>query len=209
MKTIALIGQKGGTGKTTLATILAVAFEMDGFPTHAIDLDPQASLCGWSDDRGPHAPAVSGILPARLQKALQAAEADGVKVCIIDTAGRAEQAAMAALKAADLAIIPMQPSAADLRTIEAAKEQLKMAGDPPHFAVLCRSRSRGGRAVEAREFLEGQGITVCPHEIGDRVTYQDAFNTGMSPQEFEPTGRAADECNHVYMYARQKVGEIA
>ncbi|WMS45376.1 ParA family protein (plasmid) [Acuticoccus sp. MNP-M23] len=205
MKTIAFIGQKGGTGKTTLASALAVAFESDGIPTRGIDLDPQASLAGWSDDRGAFAPEVVVTVAPRLQRELDAAARAGAQVCLIDTAGRAEESSMAAVKAADLVIIPMQPSAADLKTAASVLNTIKLGGNPPHFAVLTRVKTRGSRADEARQFLEGQGIKVCPYEISDRVTFQDATASGMAPQEFEPSGRAAEECRHVYEFSRQKI----
>ena len=126
MNTIAIIGQKGGTGKTTLAEILAVAAELDGIVTAAIDLDPQASLCHWSDLRGADTPIVIDTQPARLPKTLETAKSQGVGLCVIDTAGRAEQAALAACKAADLVLIPVQPTVTDLKTVEAAADIIKL-----------------------------------------------------------------------------------
>lgn len=208
MKIISLIGQKGGTGKTTLAQILAVAFELDGTAAKGIDLDPQGSFCRWGDERGRYAPEVVETVPVRLEKAIETARGEGVGICIIDTAGRAEQASMAATKIADLVLVPMQPSAADLRTVEAVTETLRLAGKQTNaFAILTRVKGRGSRHEEAAQFLQDNGLLVCPHIIGDRVTYQDAAAAGMAPQEFEPSGRAAHECRNVYKFVSQQVGK--
>ena len=77
MQTIALIAQKGGTGKTTLALSLAVAAEKHGIPTLIVDLDPQASACKWGDRRTAERPAIIDAQPARLQQALLKAEQAG------------------------------------------------------------------------------------------------------------------------------------
>jgi chromosome partitioning protein len=88
MKTIALIAQKGGAGKTTLALSLAIAAERTGATSVIIDLDPQATACNWGDRRKADVDAQ----PARLQSALQKAEEASVDIAIIDTPPRSEQA---------------------------------------------------------------------------------------------------------------------
>lgn len=208
MKVISIIGQKGGTGKTTLAEILSVAAELEGIVTAAIDLDPQASLCHWSDLRGMDSPIVIDTQPGRLPKTLETAKAQGVGLCIIDTAGRAEQAALAACKAADLVLIPVQPTVTDLKTVEAAADIIKLAGNPRSIVVLTRVKPRGERHSETMEWLKGQGFDVCPHYLGDRVTYQDASGAGRTPQEFEPLGKAAFECKQVFEFARNLVNTV-
>ena len=100
MKTIALLAQKGGTGKTTLALSLAVAAEQNGVVVVVIDLDPQATACNWGDRRQAETPIIVDAQPARLNQALERARAGGVDIAIIDTPARSEQAAMAAAKAA-------------------------------------------------------------------------------------------------------------
>lgn len=73
MKTLAIISQKGGVGKTTIATALAVAAEKDGKIVAVFDLDPQASAAFWKDTREADTPAVVAIPPSRLQHVLKAA----------------------------------------------------------------------------------------------------------------------------------------
>lgn len=65
MKTIALVSQKGGVGKTTLATGLAVAAHQAGLSAAIFDLDPQASAAFWKDTREAAEPAVVPIPAAR------------------------------------------------------------------------------------------------------------------------------------------------
>lgn len=207
MKVISLIGQKGGTGKTTLAQILAVSSVRAGHTTIGIDLDPQTSLCTWGDLREDEDPAIFDTQHSRLSKTLDAAREQGVDVAIIDTAGRAEQAAMAAANASDLVILPLQPTTADLTTVEASQSIIQLAKTPAFFAVLMRVKPQGTRHLETKAFLESKGIPVCPHMIGDRVIYQDAGGLGQVPVEFDPGGKAALESKEVYKYTFSKVGK--
>ncbi len=200
MKTLAIIGQKGGTGKTTLAQILLVAFERAGFTACGFDLDPQTSLSSWGDLRDSDHPVIMPLPHSRLSNGLEAAEKDGVDVTIIDTAGRAERAALDAAKAADLVLLPLQPTSADLMTANASADLIKMAGDPMNAFLLVRVRPQGTRHKEAADFLEGNGLSLCPATLGERVTYQDAAAAGQTPQEFDPDSKAALECDHVFKF---------
>ena len=72
MKTLAIISQKGGVGKTTIATALAVAAEAEGKSVAVFDLDPQASASFWKDTRGAATPSVVALPASRLQHVLKA-----------------------------------------------------------------------------------------------------------------------------------------
>ena len=205
MKVIAVIGQKGGTGKTTLTQVLTVAAEQAGLITAGIDLDPQVSLCKWSDTRQQDAPLVIDTQPARLPHTLDTARKQGVGLVVIDTAGRAEHASLAAAKAADLVIIPLQPTVADLQTLEAARDVIKLAGNPPSLAVLTRIKATGERHAESMEWLKAQNMPTCPVMLGDRVAYQDAYAVGQTPMEFEPRGKAAEECKLLYEFVSKLI----
>ena len=136
MYTIALIAQKGGTGKTTLAVSLAVAAGQVGLTLIIFDLDPQATACNWKDRRKGDGPVVIDAQPSRLAAALEKAEENGVDFAVIDTPARYEQSALAAAKVADLVLIPCRPQAYDLETIPNTKEILALAGNTPALAIL-------------------------------------------------------------------------
>ena len=108
MYTIALLAQKGGTGKTTLAVHVAADFEGAGGSAALVDLDPQASAALWGDKRG-RSPFVGAVPAARLEAALAAARRSGAGLVVIDTAPHSESAALAAARAADLALVPLRP----------------------------------------------------------------------------------------------------
>ena len=131
----------------------------------------------------------------------------GVDLLVIDTAGRTEQAAMAAARAADLVLVPLQPSVMDLKTVRATADLIALAGAPERVAVLMRVKAAGGaRQDETRAWLERQGMPVCPAAIGDRVTFQDAYAQGLGVTEFEPGGKAAAEVRQVYLHIKRILG---
>ena len=85
MDIIAVIAQKGGTGKTTLTLALAVAAQLAGKVTAIVDLDPQATASNWSDRREAESPVVVSAQPARLPHVLTSAETSGAAMVLIDT----------------------------------------------------------------------------------------------------------------------------
>jgi chromosome partitioning protein len=208
MHTIALIAQKGGTGKTTLGLGLAVAAVRDGKTALVVDLDPQSSACNWKDRRQAEAPIVTDSQPPRLPTVLKSAEENGVDLVIIDTPARLEQSALAAARVADLAIIPCRASPEDLQTIPSTQEILRLAGDKPAFVVLNALPPSGHRHEQARKFFEGLSIAVCPGTIGNRVAFGDASTLGQTPQEYDPSGKAAEEILQVYNYTIRTVGML-
>lgn len=135
MYTVAILSQKGGTGKTTLTLHLAVASERAGRPAAVIDLDPQASAAGWKDSRSAETPAVVPVPAARLRQALDAARAGGAAITFIDSAPHATEAALAAAEVADLVLIPCRAGILDLRAIGTTARTIKLSGKQA-FVVL-------------------------------------------------------------------------
>ena len=149
MRTVSIISQKGGAGKTTLALNLAGASESAGFQTVVIDLDPQASAKGWHDHRNQEAPVVISAHASRLTEVIDTAKEHGADLCIIDTAPHSETTALAAAKAADLVLIPCRPAVFDLRAISSSVDLTQIAGKPA-LIVINAAPPRGPLAIRRR-----------------------------------------------------------
>lgn len=198
MLTLAVIAQKGGTGKTTLALSLAVAAEASGRSVLVIDLDPQASACKWSDRRERDAPAVMDAQPARLAAALAKAEQAGIDIVIVDTPARVEQAAAEAAKVADLVLIPCKPSILDLETLRATAELVHGRARRPPLVILNAVPAQGTRHEQAVEAITAMGLAVCTAHVGQRVAFEYAAQAGLTVTEYEPGGRAASDIRQLY-----------
>ena len=148
MLTIALISQKGGSGKTTLARSLAIAFERGGQATAIIDMDPQASAALWSKRRESGQPEVIPTVLPLLADVLKAAK-DTVEIVLIDTPPKNADVAIAAAKAADIVIIPCRAQIDDIETLPATKQILDVTGKKPTFVVLNGVPSNPARVKEA------------------------------------------------------------
>ena len=147
---IAIVAQKGGTGKTTLALTIAVAAEQAGRTAVVLDIDPQATACKWGDRREASTPVVLDAQPARLSRALAAAEAQGVDLVVIDTPARLETAALEAARLSSLVVIPCRPLIFDIETVPTSTQIVTLVGGPPVVAVLNATPARGRRAVQTR-----------------------------------------------------------
>ena len=119
IRTLALISQKGGSGKTTLTLALAAAHERAGGSAAVIDLDPQGSATVWGRLREGVPPVVIAAHPPRLARVVEAAADAGTSLVVIDTAPREAGGAAEAARLADLVLIPCRPSAVDLAAIPA------------------------------------------------------------------------------------------
>ena len=200
MDVVAVIAQKGGVGKTTLALSLAVAAQRAGKTTAIVDLDPQATACNWGDRRNSDTPVIVSAQPARLPQILKSAEDMGAQFVVIDTPPRAEQAAMSAAKAANLILIPCRPAVFDLDTVSTTLELIRHAGNSSIAGILNGVPARGSRGEQAADVIKGLEIPVCPASFGHRAAFSDAGAVGQSAQEYEPTSKAAEEIDQVYKF---------
>ena len=200
MHILAIIGQKGGSGKTTTALGLAVTASLAGRSVAVIDLDPQATATHWSDRRSEDTPAVVSCQVSRLAHVLAAATKEGAQLAIIDTPGKSTDAAIAAAKAADFVLMPIQPQLFDIETLSSVQDILTLAGNPPAAVLINRAAVQGKRHIETHAAAVAQGFTVCPVILFARAAHGDAGNIGQSAAEYEPKGKAAQEMADLYAY---------
>lgn len=192
MYTVALVCQKGGAGKTTMAVHLAVEGQRCGYRTLLIDIDPQASAAKILDRRGDEPPDVTTEAAGRLERAVKAAQDQGYELVIVDTAPQADRAAAQAAKIADLVVAPLQPSIVDLDAVDATIDVCKLAGAPILF-VLNRVPTRG-REIEGTEAaIRKRGMKVSAARWGERKAFKYPFMRGLVAQEVEPDSQAAVE----------------
>lgn len=199
MKILAILSQKGGVGKTTLATCLAVAAEADGKKAAIFDLDPQATASFWLDVRGPDTPAVISVQSVRLPAMLKAAKEAGTDLAIIDGAAVARDVAFEAARAADYVLIPTKAAVFDtmsmMSTIEIVRQQHK-----PFSIVLTFVPPAGQETNDAQKAAAELKAGICPVHIGNRKAYFRAQSEGKAVQEFEPSGKGALEIKRLYKY---------
>ena len=199
MKVVAIIAQKGGAGKTTITIAAACAATASRIPTAIVDLDPQASATSWADRRDRDDPVVIPAQPPRLDKILEAAAGEGIRLAFLDTAPRADQSGVAAARAADLILVPCRPAVVDLETVFTTADLARaVAPATPLLCVLNAVPPRGPLEDQARRLLADAGLDVARPAIGNRIAISHASTGGLSPQEYEPAGKAADELGRLY-----------
>ena len=204
MYTITLVAQKGGTGKTTLAVNLAVAAEAGGHRAVLIDLDPQASAAGWGDHRTLDRPVVAPVPATRLDDALGAARSHGADLTIIDTAPHSESSALAAARAADLALIPLRPGILDLRALGTTADICLLARRPA-AVVLNQAPPRGPMPGQAAAVIAESNLDVVPHRVGARVAFVHSLTIGLGVVEHEPEGKAAAEIRKLLAWVWERI----
>jgi chromosome partitioning protein len=199
MKTIAIVSQKGGAGKTTIAVHLATAAASAGHAAAIIDLDPQGTAASWGDRRQAEAPEVVSGQAARLPVLIDAAKTGGADLLVLDTAPNADQTALRAAQLAELVLVPCRAAAFDLEAIKTTLTLTQIA-QKPSFVVLNAVPPRSSVGREAADGLVGQGAWVAPVMLFQRAAFAHGVIDGRTAQEFEPGGKAAEEVNRLYLW---------
>lgn len=193
---VAVAQRKGGAGKSTLAANLAAAFAGDGARVALLDTDPQSTLGHWYKARGEaggKAAALAFETPAgwRVPGA-----ADRFRrshdIILLDTPPHDDTDARIAIRAADLVLVPLQPSPADLwatgATLDLAKAEKRRVA-----VVMNRVPAQGRLAEEVGAALRGNGIRLMDQALGNRAAFASAFAAGLGVTEAAPRSLAAGE----------------
>ncbi|MEG3085526.1 ParA family partition ATPase [Sphingomonas sp. PB2P12] len=206
MTTIAIISQKGGAGKTTLALHLAAAAHDAGRVALVIDTDPQATASQWAAWRSEAPPEVIDSPPPRLAAKVAQAKEQGAEFIVIDTPPHADSAARAAVEIADLVLIPCRPSAFDLSAIQTTAKLVQLLRKPAFVVFTAGSPNAPRVYQEAGELVESFGTPACPIQIPDRAAFRHASAEGRTVMEFEPSGKAAEDIRHIYEWTCRQTG---
>lgn len=209
MRIVAFVTQKGGSGKSTLASSIAVAAAEAGERVVLIDMDPQASVMKWAKLRGKSDVAVEAVAPAKLKSVLSAIAGKGVTLVVLDTPAGASAATEAAVRAADLAIIPARPNAFDLWSSEETRKTIKgLKRDYAFLLNQCPPAQQSARIEEGLTALEAMGGMLTP-AIAARVDYQEAARHGLGPTEYAPSSPAADDIRKLWRSLRKRLARGA
>lgn len=197
MTVIALLNQKGGVGKTTLAIHLATAFALSGHKVLLVDADPQASALDWSASRqtDPLFPVI-GLATKNLPRELHH-HLPNYDHIIIDGPPRVNELARATIAAADLVLVPVQPSPYD---VWAAKDIVAMLNEmsiikPNQKCAFVINRKIVNTAIgrDVAEALAGHLLPVMEASIAQRVAFAESAAQGSTVLELDSNGQASRE----------------
>ena len=206
-KTLAIISEKGGAGKTIIAVNLAVAAEAHGLATAIFDLDPRANSTVWGDCRPEKIPAVVPAQAPRLPRLLEQARQNDADLVIIDTPGNAPDLGAAAAAEADAILIPCRPVGPDLISITVSVK-LAQASGKPTFVVINAAPAQGVETAEAIATIGAAGVDVCPIVLQARKPFASRFHEGLAAPDFDPKGKAAAEIRTLLLWVCEKVGML-
>jgi chromosome partitioning protein len=204
MPIIAVVNQKGGTGKTTVATNLATLLAAQKTEVLLVDADPQQSALEWQHDRPTHLPQVSVVgLPApNLHREIPRLQAK-YPVILIDGGGRVTATARATVAVADFLLVPTLASLPDARSTqrffqEVVEEVAAIKGRISGAILFSMVKTGTVFNVSGQGSIKDLGSPVLETTLSHRITYQEAFAQGLSVGEYDPRSKAAEEVHALF-----------
>lgn len=217
---IAVVAEKGGNGKSTVAQCLAVSAWLDGKGVVIFDMDNQRSVVKWTARRDQDDPVAEHVTPAQLDNKIAEYTDLGADLIIIDTPGRLDSAVHAAVKRSNLVIVPCPANAKSLETVEDTFRLILDADNVrrPIFVTLTKATPNAVQTPEeARAYVReierdfSLPLVICPSILHRYQVYEDADNVGLTPQEMPqktstgtlipPTNKATDDIKGLYNFS--------
>ena len=200
-KVITIAQQKGGTGKTTLAVHLAMAFiKYHGLKVAIIDTDPQGSLGKWFMIRSENKVSnenltfkTASLWGAQYESKTLKNDHD---IVIIDTPPKIEADARPSIEAADLVLIPMAASHVDFWVTGAIAEIAKQA-KKKILVQINRSNQRSKLINKTKDFIKSLDLSSTKIIIGNRQIYTSSMGEGKTAVEKQKKGNAIEEIKNL------------
>ncbi len=206
MPTIAIVSQKGGAGKTTLAIHLAAAAQDAGHVALIVDTDPQATASQWGQWREGRAPEVIDCgAPSLLAHKIGQAAKLGAEFIVIDTPPHADAMAREVCRVADLLLVPCRPRTFDLNAARTTADLVKATGKPAFVVFVAGPPKAAVLYGEAANVIHEVGLPVAPVMLPERGDYHHSTGFGLTAQEHAPGGKAALEVAALWVWVGQQV----
>lgn len=196
MKLIALMNEKGGSGKSTLATNLAAALHRRGKKVVLVDADPQGTARDWraASPEGADLPPVVALDRPQMLASISTLAADFI---VIDTPAKAEAMAAGVVRVANLALIVIQPSGADVwasaATVKLVRQKLDVGGqiDAAFLVNRTSGATKLSKLIKGGEWNE-YGIDQLDATLGNRVAFAQALTDGVSVYDLHDAAAKAE-----------------
>ncbi len=197
MKVVSILNQKGGSGKTTLATSLARFLRLKDLKVLLIDSDPQGSARDWHAASGGTLLNVIGLDRPTLDKDISSIE-HSFDWVVIDGAPQLANMSVAAIKCSDIVLIPVQPSPYDIWAsqdlVDIIKERQKITnGTPKAGFIISRQINNTILGREVRDALNGYSIPVFKNGTFQRVAYAKTAAVGLTVLDGDENSEASKE----------------
>lgn len=191
---------KGGSGKTTLATNLARAIQLEGNEVLVIDTDPQRTATKWSERQPegydlPVRHVEDGPTAVSLQKRIGLLQ-EGPDAAVVDGSPKSDGSTSALVRAAHAVLIPVQPTPADIWATRSVVDIANRTGTPAAF-VISRQIVRTNLAAEVKGSLEEHDLPVFDARTSQRVAYAEAMNEGRTVMDLPGASKARAEIQDI------------
>lgn len=198
---ISVLNQKGGSGKTTLATNLSRALQLGGYTAEILDADPQQTATEWADLQpdDSNLPTVTPTSASNIEKDVAKASSDLV---VVDGAPALDTLNVRAVKTADVVLIPIRTSGPDVWSGEGLVELIQArrettGGSPKAAFVVCQQVARTNLASEIGDVLDAYSLPVMDGRTNHRVAYAEALSSGTTVLDMAGATKAAAEIRQI------------